>query len=276
MARESTEPGRSFPRSLTATRRTGSFCARSRPGRPHVRRIDPRSPLPQTPHQAETTGFTRSSGTAIACLAFSKTGRRRCSAEAEGTTPTGFAVSLVELPRGDRRALLEAHVMSSDEIRISETFSDGPALRRWARELRLEGIVSKRRGSRYSAGRRTREWLKIKPREREQFEIVGYKRGTGRRQRSLGALVLAERRDGALRWVGNCGTSLPRRLAERSRASSKPPRSYGARSSTSSERRQGFFEPGRTVALSNRVIRQTIRWSRRCPTSERSSMAATA
>ena len=36
--------------------------------------------------------------------------------------------------------------------------------------------------------------------------IVGYTRGTGRRARTLGALILAVNDDAGLRWVGNCGT----------------------------------------------------------------------
>ena len=55
-------------------------------------------------------------------------------------------------------------------------------------------------------GKRTRDWLKVKTEERQEFLIAGYTKGQGRRASSLGALVLAVRRGGDLVWVGNCGT----------------------------------------------------------------------
>lgn len=117
----------------------------------------------------------------------------------DGVTRVGLALD-------DRRALLESLIAPSAVVRVSEAFGDGGALLAAVREQRLEGIVSKRRASPYAPGRRTRDWLKVKPRLRETFAIVGYTRGSGRRQGSLGALALAEQRGGELHWVGNVGT----------------------------------------------------------------------
>ena len=50
--------------------------------------------------------------------------------------------------------------------------------------------MAKRLGSRYLPGRRSRDWLKIKGHGRQEFVIAGYTRGQGRRQGTLGALVL--------------------------------------------------------------------------------------
>ena len=115
-------------------------------------------------------------------------------------------VSLVERPLVERREKLDELMYASAVVRRSDVFTDGQALLAAAREQKLEGVVSKRGSSRYAVGRRTSDWIKVKPRISEAFVIVGYTPGAGRRRGSLGSLVLAEDADGALRWVGNCGT----------------------------------------------------------------------
>ena len=66
--------------------------------------------------------------------------------------------------------------------------------------------MAKKASSVYVPAKRTRDWLKVKTEERQEFLIAGYTKGQGRRASSLGALVLAVRRGGDLVWVGNCGT----------------------------------------------------------------------
>ena len=73
----------------------------------------------------------------------------------------------------------------SDGVQLSETFDDGEALFEAAKEQRLEGVIAKRADSPYAAGRRTREWLKVKTRERQEFVIAGYTKGQGRRAEPL-------------------------------------------------------------------------------------------
>ena len=75
-------------------------------------------------------------------------------------------------------------------MRLSEAFEDGQALLEAAREQGLEGVIAKRADSRYLPGRRTRDWLKVKTRYRQEFVIAGYTRGKGRRVGTLGSLVL--------------------------------------------------------------------------------------
>jgi bifunctional non-homologous end joining protein LigD len=116
-------------------------------------------------------------------------------------------VPLVDKPLAERRArLAELLDRRNRTIRLSETFEDGHALLEAANAQQLEGILAKRSGSRYHEGKRTRDWLKLKTRNTDEFVVVGYTKGTGRRERSFGSLVLAEHRDGGLHWVGNCGT----------------------------------------------------------------------
>ncbi len=67
-------------------------------------------------------------------------------------------------------------------------------------------MIAKRSSSRYASGRRTRDWLKIKLHNEEEFVVAGYTRGSGRREGTFGALVLAVNERNALRYVGNVGT----------------------------------------------------------------------
>jgi bifunctional non-homologous end joining protein LigD len=61
----------------------------------------------------------------------------------------------------------------------------------------LEGLVAKRRDSRYEAGVRSGAWLKMRVNRAEDFVIGGYTVGTT----TFDALILGERRDGGLFYV---------------------------------------------------------------------------
>jgi bifunctional non-homologous end joining protein LigD len=112
---------------------------------------------------------------------------------------------LVGLPLTERRARLEALVDENAVVKISTAFDDGQALFAAATEQGLEGILAKRADSRYTQ-RRSGEWLKIKTTLSQEFVVAGYTRGHGRREGSLGALVLGVHQGGSLVYVGNVGT----------------------------------------------------------------------
>jgi bifunctional non-homologous end joining protein LigD len=111
-------------------------------------------------------------------------------------------------PLTERRWLLE-NVLdpASDAVRLSPAFEDGPALLKAATDQGLEGVVAKRADAPYRPGRRTPEWQKLKLRLEDDFPIVGFTRGTGRREK-LGALVLGRREADGLHWAGNVGSGL--------------------------------------------------------------------
>jgi bifunctional non-homologous end joining protein LigD len=116
-------------------------------------------------------------------------------------------VPLVDRPIEERRErLAEIAADPSHGVRLSESFEDGEALLAAARSRGLEGIVAKRAGSRYTPGRRSPDWLKLKAREEQEFVVVGYTAGSGNRAESFGALALAVRDGGELRYVGNVGS----------------------------------------------------------------------
>ena len=130
---------------------------------------------------------------------------------------------LVDLPLTERRKRLERLVAGrSGTVRLSETFQDGEALLAAAVEQRLEGIMAKRADSRYLPGKRTRDWLKVKARPRQELVIAGYTKGAGRRVSTFGALVLAVERGGQLVWAGNCGTGFTEAETERLLARLRP------------------------------------------------------
>jgi bifunctional non-homologous end joining protein LigD len=113
---------------------------------------------------------------------------------------------LVGLPLRERREVLEEVIAPSETVRVSAVFTDGEALLAAVEEQGLEGVVAKRASSRYQAGKRTREWLKVKTSGRQEFVVAGYTRGEGRRAGGFGALVLGVNEAGTLRWAGNVGT----------------------------------------------------------------------
>jgi bifunctional non-homologous end joining protein LigD len=130
---------------------------------------------------------------------------------------------VIDRPLTERRErLAELLDRRTKAVQLSEAFNDGEALFEAAKEQGFEGVVSKRSGSRYLPGRRTRDWLKVKTRGRQEFIIAGYTRGQGRRERSFGSLVLAVREGDELTYVGNCGTGFDEAEIERLLARLKP------------------------------------------------------
>ena len=115
--------------------------------------------------------------------------------------------AVVDRPLTERRELLEGLLdRRVTSVQLSGAFDDGEALFTAAKEQHLEGVMAKKAASRYAEGRRTRDWLKIKTHGEQEFVVVGYTKGEGRRARSFGSLVLAVNEGDVLRWVGNVGT----------------------------------------------------------------------
>ena len=110
---------------------------------------------------------------------------------------------MLDRPLTERRELLSGLLdRRVTNVQVSGAFDDGEALFTAAKEQHLEGVMAKKAASRYAEGRRTRDWLKIKTHGEQEFVIVGYTKGEGRRARSFGSLVLAVNESAALRWVG--------------------------------------------------------------------------
>jgi len=107
-----------------------------------------------------------------------------------------------------RRALLQdvLEARPSEIVRFSAEFGTDPAqLVDAACQIGLEGVIGKRRDSRYVT-RRSPEWIKLKCGLRQEFVIGGYTDPQGSRT-GIGSLLLGYHdKDGVLRYAGNCGS----------------------------------------------------------------------
>lgn len=108
-----------------------------------------------------------------------------------------------------RRALLGQlldQLPASPLVRFSDELDATPAkLLATACKLGLEGVIGKRRGSRYTA-RRSNEWIKLKCGLRQEFVIGGFTEPQGARS-GIGSLLLGTYgKDGKLHYAGNVGS----------------------------------------------------------------------
>lgn len=116
---------------------------------------------------------------------------------------------LTGLPLADRRRLLDQVLEPGPRWRVSPMHDDGPALLEAATERGLEGVVAKRLDSRYEPGTRTRSWLKVKVRLRQEMVVGGWLPGEGNRTGRIGALLVGFHPapgDGPLTFAGRVGT----------------------------------------------------------------------
>ena len=103
----------------------------------------------------------------------------------------------------ERKRLLSEIVTPTERIRLSDHFTiPGDAMLEAARQLGLEGILAKRRGSKYE-GRRSGDWLKVKVLNTEDFVIGGFTHGE---RDYFSSLVLGCYQDGKLVHAGQVGT----------------------------------------------------------------------
>jgi bifunctional non-homologous end joining protein LigD len=119
---------------------------------------------------------------------------------------------LTELPYTERRAQLDELGVSGDCWRTPAwRRGDGTQLLDAAREQALEGVMAKRLDSPYCPGRRTKHWLKIKAKLRQELVVAGWLPGEGRRMSTLGALLVGYFDNGKLRYAGRVGTGFKER-----------------------------------------------------------------
>jgi bifunctional non-homologous end joining protein LigD len=112
------------------------------------------------------------------------------------------------VPLVQRRQLLQQVLAEHphERLHFSADFdADARSLLESARRMGLEGLIAKRKDSRYES-RRTETWLKIKNKLRQEFVVAGYTdRSSGEAQ--IGSLMLGVHdAAGKLVYVGNVGT----------------------------------------------------------------------
>ena len=115
------------------------------------------------------------------------------------------------LAQRDRRSLLEQLPLDEGTAwRLSGVYDDGQLLFDSTKAADLEGIVAKRSDAPYRPGVRSPAWVKIKHNTIDEFVIGGWVPGEGRRERTIGALILGIRAtnapDAPLTFIGKVGT----------------------------------------------------------------------
>ncbi len=121
----------------------------------------------------------------------------------DGRDVTGLALT-------DRRQLLETLIDNGPHWQVPAAHGDGGPLLEAAEAAGLEGVVAKRRDSVYRPGSRTREWVKVKVRRRQEFVVGGWGAGEGGRSGRIGGLLVGyhDVPGGPLRYAGRVGSGL--------------------------------------------------------------------
>jgi bifunctional non-homologous end joining protein LigD len=137
--------------------------------------------------------------------------------------------SALDLPYTDRRGILEGLDLTGSSWQ-TPALVEGSADQavRLSQAEGLEGIVAKRRESRYRPGRRSPEWIKLKNIRTQEAVVGGWRPGAGTRAGTIGSLLLGLPTPDGLRYIGRVGTGFTAailadlfdRLARSSRATS--------------------------------------------------------
>jgi bifunctional non-homologous end joining protein LigD len=105
----------------------------------------------------------------------------------------------------DRRRYLAQCLLPSPLVQLVHAQEDGEALHQAAMASGFEGVIGKRKDSKYQPGKRTSSWLKIKATNSAEFVIGGYTKGKGSRE-PLGALLVGYWDDGKLHYASHVGS----------------------------------------------------------------------
>jgi bifunctional non-homologous end joining protein LigD len=121
---------------------------------------------------------------------------------------------LTGLPLIRRKEILKKFLPPLSNVKFSDHIrEDGILFFRLAQEKGLEGIVAKHSGSAYEAGKRSRRWLKIKSRLRQEAVIGGFTEPKGMRKH-FGALVLGVYEGNELVYIGHSGGGFDEKTLE--------------------------------------------------------------
>jgi len=131
--------------------------------------------------------------------------------------------NLMQEPLYERKKLLKKLIKkSTGVIRYCDHIEEyGIDLFRMIKADDLEGIIAKKKDSRYTPGTRTRDWLKIKYHKTQEAIIVGYTAPKGSRQH-FGSLLLAQYTDDELQYIGHAGTGFTEKLLKELREKMNP------------------------------------------------------
>ena len=113
---------------------------------------------------------------------------------------------LTKLSLIERKKILKKFLGKNQIIRYNDHVEDeGTAFFNQVKAQHIEGVVAKKKDSKYHEGARSKEWLKIKHQSTQEAIIAGYTSPRGGRKH-FGALILGEYKDGELKYIGHTGT----------------------------------------------------------------------
>ena len=119
--------------------------------------------------------------------------------------------SLLDVPLEARKALLASRLRDDPRVQLSaHVVGGGPAYFEAAVRHGLEGVVAKRRRSRYTPGRRSGDWIKRKGRPGQELVVGGWTPATGKSS-ELGALAVGVYEGDSLRFSGMVGSGFDAR-----------------------------------------------------------------
>jgi len=134
-------------------------------------------------------------------------------------------IDLRQSSYGDRRRYLAQCLLPTPRVQLVHTSEDGMALQAAALANGFEGVIGKRKESRYESGRRSTSWLKVKPTQSADFVVGGYTRGKGSRA-PLGALLVgywdSGKLRGKLRYASHVGSGFDERTLAQVKARLDP------------------------------------------------------
>jgi len=117
----------------------------------------------------------------------------------------------------DRRQTLSDVIIPNERVRISDFVEEeGIEMFKTIKKMNLEGMIAKRKPSKYLQGRRSRDWLKIKNIKTQDCIVIGYTKGEGNRQDYFGSLLLAMYDEkGEAVFVGHTGSGFDFNLLDK-------------------------------------------------------------
>src|SRR5207249_1430771 len=117
------------------------------------------------------------------------------------------------LPLEQRKGLAEGLLQdSAGRIRFSAAIKGDSAKLIKAMQARgLEGLIAKRRDSKYETGRRSGAWIKFKWTNEQEFVIGGYTQPKGGRT-NFGALLVGYQENSKLIFAAKVGTGFGQKL----------------------------------------------------------------
>jgi bifunctional non-homologous end joining protein LigD len=119
--------------------------------------------------------------------------------------PYFAGIDLRKAPYRDRRRYLAQCLLPTPLVQLVHAQEDGVALAPAALASGFEGVIGKRKDSRYESGKRSGAWLKVKPTRSGDFVVGGYTRGKGGRA-PLGALLVGYWEGKKLRFASHVGS----------------------------------------------------------------------